>query len=449
MNGIIYAYFNKKKYEKDGIKKYYIGQTIKTPEERAGKNGKKYKTNIEDRNYKFIKAIKKWGWDAFELLILETNINTKEKLDELETKYIIEYDSINNGYNTLAGGSGFKFMCKCNKILIGTQRCEICGYSIIDDIKFKCKKCGNKISSPTKRCECGYSSLDDANYICKKCGSKLNNSSKRCTCGWCLVDEIEYKCKNCGNIINSPGSTCDKCGYNIHENIIYKCKNCGSQIKSPLSRCDLCGYLQKSNYKCKNCNAPIKSPSSKCDNCGYIIKKKYTCKKCGNEITGNTAKCSKCGYIPNIKYKCKNCGKSLPTVFSKCDCGYQNNSGFYCKNCKEPLKGKFATCSKCGTTHQPKKYCKKCGNEINSLNSTCKICNICHAGYDNWEEWNPVYRITLFDEILIENKYMDCVVFLMNLLNVSEYKAKQIISSKEYKSAIKNKYNNIKIIKIT
>ena len=44
---------------------------------------------------------------------------------------------------------------------------------------------------------------------------------------------------------------------------------------------------------------------------------------------------------------------------------------------------------------------------------------------------------------------MDCVVFLMNLLNVSEYKAKQIISSKEYKSAIKNKYNNIKIIKIT
>lgn len=30
MNGKIYCYFNKKKYEQEGIKKYYVGQTIKS-----------------------------------------------------------------------------------------------------------------------------------------------------------------------------------------------------------------------------------------------------------------------------------------------------------------------------------------------------------------------------------------------------------------------------------
>ena len=42
MNGKIYVYFNRKKYEEEGIKKYYVGQTIYSIEHRSGKNGKNY-----------------------------------------------------------------------------------------------------------------------------------------------------------------------------------------------------------------------------------------------------------------------------------------------------------------------------------------------------------------------------------------------------------------------
>ena len=61
MTGYIYCYTNKINDKK------YIGQTTKTIEIRAGKNGIGY-----DRRYKFGKAIAKYGWDNFILEILET-----------------------------------------------------------------------------------------------------------------------------------------------------------------------------------------------------------------------------------------------------------------------------------------------------------------------------------------------------------------------------------------
>jgi hypothetical protein len=57
MNGKIYVYFNKKKYEQDGIKKYYVGQTTKTMTHRAGKNGANYLFT----DTAFARAIKKWA----------------------------------------------------------------------------------------------------------------------------------------------------------------------------------------------------------------------------------------------------------------------------------------------------------------------------------------------------------------------------------------------------
>jgi len=109
MNGKIYLYFNKKKYNETGIKSYYVGQTVKTIEARAGLNGSNYLNNPES---KFCRAIKKWGWDAFTVSILVENIQTYEELNMLEIKYIEEYNSYNDGYNSnLGGGSqnGFKF----------------------------------------------------------------------------------------------------------------------------------------------------------------------------------------------------------------------------------------------------------------------------------------------------------------------------------------------------
>ncbi len=101
MNGKIYAYFNRKKYEETGIKTYYIGQTIRTIEERAGSNGCKY---MDNPNSKFCRAINKWGWDAFEVEILVENINNIDELNRLEIEYIEKYDSYYNGYNSTLGG---------------------------------------------------------------------------------------------------------------------------------------------------------------------------------------------------------------------------------------------------------------------------------------------------------------------------------------------------------
>ena len=102
--GIIYVYFNRAKYEKEGIEKYYIGQTIGTMEQRAGKNGRNYGCTDPNCNSKFARSIRKWGWDAFEGRVLEEVY--EEDLDELEKFYIEQFDSFKNGYNSTLGGEG-------------------------------------------------------------------------------------------------------------------------------------------------------------------------------------------------------------------------------------------------------------------------------------------------------------------------------------------------------
>ena len=59
MNGKIYVYFNKKKYEQEGIKKYYVGQTSRTVGARAGSNGSGYHKYDENIKSKFTNAIRK------------------------------------------------------------------------------------------------------------------------------------------------------------------------------------------------------------------------------------------------------------------------------------------------------------------------------------------------------------------------------------------------------
>ena len=104
--GIIYVYFNRAKYEKEGIEKYYVGQTMKTIEQRAGKDGRGYGTFNETCNTKFANSIRKWGWNSFEYRILEEVY--EEDLDELEKFYIEYFDSFKNGYNSTLGGEGAK-----------------------------------------------------------------------------------------------------------------------------------------------------------------------------------------------------------------------------------------------------------------------------------------------------------------------------------------------------
>ena len=73
----------------------YIGQTNNI------KN--RWKPSAYKNCIKFYNAIQKYGWDNFEHEILANEL-TLEEANELETKFIIEYNSINNGFNLNTGG---------------------------------------------------------------------------------------------------------------------------------------------------------------------------------------------------------------------------------------------------------------------------------------------------------------------------------------------------------
>lgn len=81
--------------------KSYIGITKRKPKERWGKDGENYKTTPH-----FYSAIKKYGWDNFEHIILFENL-TKEEACIQEKKLIKELDTQNRekGYNVLEGGN--------------------------------------------------------------------------------------------------------------------------------------------------------------------------------------------------------------------------------------------------------------------------------------------------------------------------------------------------------
>lgn len=92
----IYVYKNKM----NG--KMYVGQTCRTLEERAGKNGYGYNCCPI-----FSKAIKKYGWDNFESKILYDNLSHQDA-NRLEKLFIQLLKTQNDlyGYNLNDGGNG-------------------------------------------------------------------------------------------------------------------------------------------------------------------------------------------------------------------------------------------------------------------------------------------------------------------------------------------------------
>ena len=88
-------YLHKNKYNG----KVYVGQTCQKPEKRWN-YGYGYQNSP-----RFYSAICCYGWDAFEHIILETNLSAKEA-NEKEQYYILQYNSLdpNYGYNMTEGG---------------------------------------------------------------------------------------------------------------------------------------------------------------------------------------------------------------------------------------------------------------------------------------------------------------------------------------------------------
>lgn len=108
--------------------KRYIGVTSQNIKARW-KNGFGYETQS-----KMMCAIQEFGWDNIEHIILQENL-TKEEAHRLERKRIIEFNSIENGYNTLVGGintSGEKLYEYNNEFLTASELAEKYGIDGVD-----------------------------------------------------------------------------------------------------------------------------------------------------------------------------------------------------------------------------------------------------------------------------------------------------------------------------
>lgn len=85
-------------------KKWYIGQSKYYPTERWRQHAAGYK------NTTISKAIKKYGADSFDyLVLLEVH---EDELDEKEKEFIALYDSFVNGYNETRGGVSPELGCR-------------------------------------------------------------------------------------------------------------------------------------------------------------------------------------------------------------------------------------------------------------------------------------------------------------------------------------------------
>lgn len=98
--------------------KSYIGQTIKSSEERWQEhlqhtNG----THINDQSKVLYKAMRKYGIDNFVFEVLQDNIDTYEQLDKAEIYWIDYYDSFLHGYNATRGGQLYHSYLPCDEII--------------------------------------------------------------------------------------------------------------------------------------------------------------------------------------------------------------------------------------------------------------------------------------------------------------------------------------------
>lgn len=88
-------------------KRNYVGQTIHTFNKRYTGSGVGMERVNGYTNEKLQEDIDKYGLESFKITILEQDVESVDKLNELEKYYIKKYNGITKGYNTLAGGNNY------------------------------------------------------------------------------------------------------------------------------------------------------------------------------------------------------------------------------------------------------------------------------------------------------------------------------------------------------
>ena len=81
--------------------KSYIGFDSNWPNRKSV-----HKSNIKHKDYKFYRALKKYGWDDFEWSLVYQSTDRDHTLNEMESYFIKQYDTFTNGYNMTVGGDG-------------------------------------------------------------------------------------------------------------------------------------------------------------------------------------------------------------------------------------------------------------------------------------------------------------------------------------------------------
>ena len=95
--------------------KVYIGQTVNEAKRRFAA----HVSNVKHNRYKTVlyNAMKKYGIDCFQYEVINKAENIKQ-LNELEVKYIAEYNSIYpNGYNLKIGGDNHKLNKRTKRLI--------------------------------------------------------------------------------------------------------------------------------------------------------------------------------------------------------------------------------------------------------------------------------------------------------------------------------------------
>lgn len=95
--------------------KVYIGQTIRPVEERFRRHINDAMNNVLDTH--FARAIRLYGPDKFYIEVIDDTATTQEELTQKEHDYILEYNSVEDGYNetdamSKCGGNTYKSKTK-------------------------------------------------------------------------------------------------------------------------------------------------------------------------------------------------------------------------------------------------------------------------------------------------------------------------------------------------
>lgn len=166
--------------------KWYVGQSVVCMKDRWNR----YKLLKCDGQPKLFNALKKYGYDNFEKIVLEECEPSQQLLDEREDFWMKHYDSIDNGYNIRGAGSRGK-IAEETKVKLSLANT---GYQHTDEAKKKMsvsakKRCqseqGRKQVLSIRKLSHGTSGL--------KMGDSTKQKLREINLGNYLSDEVKQK----------------------------------------------------------------------------------------------------------------------------------------------------------------------------------------------------------------------------------------------------------------